>query len=605
MNSNRNGLEFEVRRIFLTEEANEIKNLQSEASEFNNHYPKHDQWLNKVINEISIGEKVAFGVYKAIINSESCPSVELVGSVILKKGSYTETIDLKNLFIRKEDRTNGYGTELCDVIEKYCARRGYSTVKTEVPSNEIETINFLLNREYKVITTKKSPYMDGDYLYEMHKSIFPLYSGDYFDLYELALWIIKNVYGFSNIVEDEDNAFIFDLNVNNKLNIGSITEIVPKGISVVFNENKWDDDELLNVIFEKTKNYNLVFVFGMNFSSLVKSECKKAGILLFDETFIYKSFKELFALDLPEFKREDIAGIFVSINPEYFEKINSSEPFTFFKGLTIGKYLKNNDKILFFSEKSSKYPKNGLRGYGTIKDISYGSPDYIWQKYKDNNPLFEKEDYNVYVENKKYILGVSVDNFKEIELISPSNLDKINGNIINFEDSKEYYIDARMLNNFHEIKQEKNNYHPDVPKVFISSTLKDLKIERDALKRTIVNDLKYNCYAFESGGSGHPARTTVLDHLRNSDIYVCIIGERYGYKIEGTNISATEDEYNHAKKWDKKILVYLKETEREKETDEFLERVRDYEEGTITQTFKTNNELINNFKRDAARLRFK
>jgi len=594
--------QFEVRRIFLAEEANEIKNLQYEASEFKDHYPKHNQWLNKAITEITSGKKVAFGVYRAIMGSSSG---ELVGTVILKKGSYTETIGLKNLFIREEDRYKKYGKELCKVIDKYCAKRGYSSIKTEVPSNEIGTIEFLLKRGYNIITTKKSPYKNGDYLYEMHKSIFPSYGGDYFDLYKLALWFIKNVYGFLNIVEKGDGTFVFDLNVNTKLSKEIIEGIVPKGIAIVFDEGKKDDHEILNYITEKTKNYNLVFVFGRDFSQSIKSKCIESGISLFEEEFIYNSFKELFAFDLPEFKKENITGIVVPINPKYFKKINSNQPFAFFKGLTIGKYLKKGNKVLFFSEKSSKYPQSGLRGYGTISDVSFGSPEDIWEKYKDSNPLFGKKEYNVYVENKTGILGFIVENFKEIEPIS--ELDEIVGKKINMEDSKEFYIDANMLNNFHEIKQENNspnNIHS--PQVFISSTLKDdLELERKELKRTITKDLKYGCYAFESGGSGHPARATILNYLRNSDIYVCIIGRRYGPPLEDRGISATEDEYNYAKELNKNILVYVKDVEREEREYEFLKKVRDYEEGTLTQTFTTTEELIEYFKKDAAKLRLK
>lgn len=65
--SAKRGFDFEVRRIFLENEANEIRALQSKAPELYNHYPNHREWLAEAINAVIIGKKVAFGVYKATL----------------------------------------------------------------------------------------------------------------------------------------------------------------------------------------------------------------------------------------------------------------------------------------------------------------------------------------------------------------------------------------------------------------------------------------------------------------------------------------------------------------------------------------------------------
>ena len=145
---------------------------------------------------------------------------------------------------------------------------------------------------------------------------------------------------------------------------------------------------------------------------------------------------------------------------------------------------------------------------------------------------------------------------------------------------------------------------PDAPRIFISSTLKDLKSEREEIKNAIERDLKYHCYAFESSGSVSPARKMVLGTLKKSDIYVGIIGGRYGsdFKGDGERISGTEDEYNHALEWNKEILIYTKTVERDEKASRFLERVRDYSRGSITADFETTAELINHFKKDIAKI---
>jgi hypothetical protein len=275
-----------------------------------------------------------------------------------------------------------------------------------------------------------------------------LFGGDYFDLCKLALWLIKNVYNFSNIVKNEDNTFTFNLGVKFKPHYNIVDNVIPKGLAIIVEEENG-----LKTILEKSKNYNLVFIFGREFSQQVKSQCSEKGYFIFDESFIYESFKELFAYKVMKFKREDIAGMVVSINPEYFEKIIPDQQFTFFKGLTVGKYLKNGDSVLFYSEKSSNYPESGIKGYGKILDVSYGSPQDIWDKYENNNPLFEEREYKSYVENKNIFWDWLLKNFQEMRTLPSTEISRIMGKKINIEDSMDFYVNSKMLVNFHENKK--------------------------------------------------------------------------------------------------------------------------------------------------------
>lgn len=597
---------FKIRRIFVNRDARELRYLQENASEFDDHYPNHIRWLEKSIDEIISGKKVSFGVYKARFDSNSeNPQIELVGSVILKKKMYADAVEVKNLFIKTEERGNGCGTELCDVAEHYCRKRGYSIIKTEVPANEFKTINFLLSRGYRILMTKESGYKKGEHLYEMYKSIVPLYGGDYFDLYELSSWLIKHVYGFSNIIANKQNkTFSFNLDTKVQIDISN-KNIVPKGAVIVLDDDNLDL-ESIDKIIENNGNHNLVFLFGRSFNSSVRNEFKNRGALLFDETLLYESFGDLFAYKPAKFKKEDTAGIIVLINPMFFKRIENQKKFTYFKGDSIGKYLAKGNKVLFFSEPTSQYPSGGIRGYGDVVTVFPGRPEIVWSKFVDKNPLFEHDEYNIYTENEGEItLGIEIENFKEIEPISFHDLKKIIGTDVDLEDLGHYYISNGMLNKFYEDKTEivpeNVDFSPDAPKMFISSTFSDLKNERKDLKKAIKHDLKYNVYAFESGGSGFPARDHILKKLKDSDIYICIIGETYGYEfeVEGNKISATEDEYNHARKWGIPILVYVKNvSNRDKKTDGFLNKIGNYQEGSLWQKFETTEELINYSKND-------
>ena len=152
------GLDFEVRRIFLETEVNEIRAMQANAPEFYNYYPYHNEWLDMALSEVISGKRVAFGIYKPTLNLNSSPTLTLVGSLILKKGLYGNVVEMKNLFIREDSRGKGYGTVLCNVAEKHCSKEGYSVIETEIATDKLETINFLLKRGYGVNATKESVY---------------------------------------------------------------------------------------------------------------------------------------------------------------------------------------------------------------------------------------------------------------------------------------------------------------------------------------------------------------------------------------------------------------------------------------------------------------
>ena len=91
--------DIQIRRIFLAKDASQIKKLQADAREFNLHYPKHHQWLDFAIKEVTQGRRYAFGVYRTSFSNSGIPSVDLVGSIILKREIYTNSFELKNLYV--------------------------------------------------------------------------------------------------------------------------------------------------------------------------------------------------------------------------------------------------------------------------------------------------------------------------------------------------------------------------------------------------------------------------------------------------------------------------------------------------------------------------
>jgi predicted ATPase/class 3 adenylate cyclase len=92
-------------------------------------------------------------------------------------------------------------------------------------------------------------------------------------------------------------------------------------------------------------------------------------------------------------------------------------------------------------------------------------------------------------------------------------------------------------------------------RVFISSTLEELAAERAAARRAI-RRLHLVPVWYESGARPHPPRSMYRAYLAQSQVFVGIYWQRYGWVGPGMDISGLEDEYRLAA--GKPMLLYLK-----------------------------------------------
>jgi len=92
-------------------------------------------------------------------------------------------------------------------------------------------------------------------------------------------------------------------------------------------------------------------------------------------------------------------------------------------------------------------------------------------------------------------------------------------------------------------------------RVFISSTLEELAAERVAAQRAI-RRLHLIPVFYESGARPHPPRSMYQAYLAQSQVFIGIYWQRYGWVAPGMNISGLEDEYQLAA--GKPMLLYLK-----------------------------------------------
>src|ERR671922_176345 len=82
-------------------------------------------------------------------------------------------------------------------------------------------------------------------------------------------------------------------------------------------------------------------------------------------------------------------------------------------------------------------------------------------------------------------------------------------------------------------------------RVFVSSTLDELAPER-AAAREAITQLRLTPVLFELGARPHPPRDLYRAYLAQSDVFVGIYWQRYGWVAPGENVSGLEDEYRVA-----------------------------------------------------------
>ena len=118
-------------------------------------------------------------------------------------------------------------------------------------------------------------------------------------------------------------------------------------------------------------------------------------------------------------------------------------------------------------------------------------------------------------------------------------------------------------------------------RLFISSVQKEFEHERAAIKRMIESDpiLKpyFTVFVFEidAPASDKSTQQVYLGEIEKSDIYLVLIGNRYGYCREG-ELSPTEQEFDKARELGLTKLVMVRGSDNSKREDRearFLDKV--------------------------------
>src|SRR5438876_1922167 len=137
-------------------------------------------------------------------------------------------------------------------------------------------------------------------------------------------------------------------------------------------------------------------------------------------------------------------------------------------------------------------------------------------------------------------------------------------------------------------------------RVFVSSTLDELAAER-AAAREAITQLRLTPILFESGARPYPPRELYRAYLAQSDIFVGLYWQRYGWVAPTMQVSGLEDEYQLSGAKPKLIYIKTPAPAREPRLQALLDRIRT-EDTASYQKFATPDELRERIANDLALL---
>jgi predicted ATPase len=135
-------------------------------------------------------------------------------------------------------------------------------------------------------------------------------------------------------------------------------------------------------------------------------------------------------------------------------------------------------------------------------------------------------------------------------------------------------------------------------RVFVSSTLEELAVERRSVCRAI-SALRLTPVMFELGARPHPPRQLYRAYLAQSHVFIGLYWQRYGQVGRGMERSALEEEFELARALPRLLYVRAPAPDREPRLDDLLSRIA---QEASYRTFHTAAELRRLVREDLATL---
>lgn len=127
-------------------------------------------------------------------------------------------------------------------------------------------------------------------------------------------------------------------------------------------------------------------------------------------------------------------------------------------------------------------------------------------------------------------------------------------------------------------------------KVFVSSVMRDFAAQRHAARNAVEALRLKPVMAEDIGAKPYSSKVACLEGVRQSDIYVGILGPSYGF-VTQSGVAVTEEEFAEARKLGLPILWFVQKGDREVDQQAFYDRLRGYEDGFVLDFFDTPDDL--------------
>src|SRR5262249_14755406 len=133
-------------------------------------------------------------------------------------------------------------------------------------------------------------------------------------------------------------------------------------------------------------------------------------------------------------------------------------------------------------------------------------------------------------------------------------------------------------------------------RVFVSSTLGELAEERQAVSRAVAA-LRLTPVLFELGARPHPPQELYRAYLAQSDVFIGLYWQRYGWIGPGMRVSGLEDEFDLSQGMPRLVYIKAPAPDREPRLADLLARIR---QQASYRTFRTPAELSRLVRDDLA-----
>jgi len=141
------------------------------------------------------------------------------------------------------------------------------------------------------------------------------------------------------------------------------------------------------------------------------------------------------------------------------------------------------------------------------------------------------------------------------------------------------------------------------PTIFVSSTVEGMKTTRQVVREFLENSLGYHVLMSEYEGSKSKRPIAQCKKwAKDCDLFISILGDKYGWIIPELGISVSEMEFNEACKDNpEKILVYISAQRKEPRQQAFAGRIQDFSRGYYRRApYKDDAELVTGIRDDMA-----